>query len=285
MNKLLMWVRNKYYRLIEESNIIKYKVYNRFKKNSGVNKQETNFLIVSLTTFSKRIDIVYLTLESLLNQSLKPDIIILWLSEEDLIEGRIPKKIVRLKSRGLEIRVVKENIKSYKKLIYTIEEFQDYNIITCDDDTIYPNDFLEGLWKTHKKFPKCIVAYRCHIMEKLSHQSFKPYQSWHNSDVKGPSFDLFPTGVGGILYPKNSLNKLVLKKKLFLDLAPLGDDIWFKAMALLNKKKTVMVKDKSIEFQTVKGTQENALWRKNVMEKENDIQLEKVFNYFNLYDY
>lgn len=266
-------------------NLIRLNLYGTFKKNLGISSsQEGELLIVSLTTYHKRLSIVHLTIESLMNQSRYPNKIILWLAKEDLGGVEVPNKITRLESRGLEVRVVDENIRSYKKLIYTLQEYPQSKIITCDDDVIYPTNFIEGLYQKNKSYPKHVIAYRCTLMSKTTGSSFYPYLQWARPIESTPSFDLFPTGVGGILYPPNSLNEIVLNKELFLDLAPFGDDIWFKAMALLNKTKTVTVNNELINFPLIKGSQDDALWHSNVLENENDKQLKKVFDYFKLYD-
>ncbi|NQX93392.1 MAG: hypothetical protein HRT64_00430 [Erythrobacter sp.] len=44
---------------------------------------------------------------------------------------------------------------------------------------------------------------------------------------------LFPTGVGGVLYPPGAFDKQVTDENLFMKLAPRGDDIWFFWMARL----------------------------------------------------
>jgi hypothetical protein len=122
-------------------------------------------------------------------------------------------------------------------------------------------------------------------MKKMSINKLAPYLEWKSAKVNKPSFSLFPTGVGGILYPSCSLNNEVFNKEIFLKLAPLGDDIWFKAMALLNNTKTIMVYDESIDFPLIKNSQDNALWHINVAENKNDEQLKNVFDHFELYKY
>lgn len=281
-NKIVTKMINIKNRLI----ILKYELYNIFKTKSGVNINTRKIeLIVSLTTYPKRFNVVYLTIESLMNQTVKADKIILWLAKEELQNGEIPKKIAKLKARGLDIRVVNENLKSYKKLIYTIKEFPESNIITCDDDIIYPTFFIEGLYNKYKECPYNIIAYRCSYIQKINSDNLKPYLNWTIPSDNYASFNLFPTGVGGILYPSKSLDNKVLDKELFLKLSPLGDDIWFKAMALLNNTKTVMVNKQSIEFPLIQGSQDDALWHTNVTENKNDEQLKNVFDYFKLYDY
>jgi len=277
---------NKVSGIINKLVVIKYKMFNLLKKSSGINFQpRKQQLIVSLTTYPKRFNIVYLTIESLMNQTIKPDKIILWLSKEELNDEELPRNILKLKLRGLDIRIVDENLRSYKKLVYSLKEFSCCNIITCDDDTIYPKFFVEGLYNKIKISPNNVIAYRCSLIEKLENNKLQPYLSWRSPQTNQPSFSLFPTGVGGILYPPNSLHSTVVKKELFLQLSPSSDDIWFKAMALLNNTKTVMVRKKSIEFPLIPNSQHDALWHTNVVDNKNDEQLKNVFNHFKLYKY
>lgn len=266
--------------------IFKYRIYNLFRKKSGINTKVRNIdIIVSLTTYPKRFDVVFLTIESLLNQTIKPDKIILWLSRKEIDEDSVPKKIKKLQNRGLTIKFTSTNLKSYEKLIYAIDTYKNSLIITIDDDTIYPRYFIAELLNTYKKYPNCIIAYRCSFIKKLDDTKLAPYLSWENIKIKGPSFNLFPTGAGGILYPPNSLNQEVFNSDVFLRLCPLGDDIWFKAMALLNGTQTVMVYNKSMEFPTIPGSQENALWYENVTEQKNDEHLKNIFDLYKLYKY
>lgn len=266
--------------------IFKYHIYNLFRKKSGINTKVRNIdIIVSLTTYPKRFDVVFLTIESLLNQTIKPDKIILWLSRKEIDEDSVSKKIKKLQNRGLTIKFTSTNLKSYEKLIYAIDTYKNSLIITIDDDTIYPRYFIAELLNTYKKYPDCIIAYRCSFIKKLDDTKLAPYLSWENIKIKGPSFNLFPTGAGGILYPPNSLNQEVFNSDVFLRLCPLGDDIWFKAMALLNGTQTVMVYNKSMEFPTIPGSQENALWHENVTEQKNDEHLKNIFDLYKLYKY
>lgn len=265
--------------------IVKYKIYSLFKRKWGLNKeQRSKKIIVSLTSFMLRFESVFLTIESLLNQTLRPDKIILWLAEEEVTKKALSIKLTKLKMRGLEIRIAKENIKSYKKLIYALEEFPNDLIITCDDDYLYPNWFLQDLYQSYQQYPDCISAYRCRMMSKKTDNQLTSYEQWSFARNKRPSYRLFPTTGGGVLYFPNSLNQKVMDR-IFTQLCPTADDIWFKAMALLNGTKTVMVKEKSTDFTIikVKNSQAETLWQTN--RDKNDQQLKKVFDYFKLYHY
>lgn len=83
-------------------------------------------------------------------------------------------------------------------MFYTAQEFENDVIVTADDDALYPENWLEGLWDTHEKYPGCVCCYRAH---KITFEGGRvaPYQEWYglSPDKKGPSEALFPVGVGG----------------------------------------------------------------------------------------
>lgn len=60
--------------------------------------------VVSLTTHGKRIDSVYLTLESIARRSVLPSRIILWLDDLATFRNR-PSSLRRLKDRGVEVQL------------------------------------------------------------------------------------------------------------------------------------------------------------------------------------
>ena len=267
--------------------VIKYKIYHVVKTKSGIKSGSDRTmpeLIVSLTSYPKRFGSVFLAIESLLNQTLQPDKIILWLAEEEVEQNPLPLNLTKLKSRGLEIRIVKENITSYKKLIFAIEQFPHCLIVTCDDDAMYPKWFLQNLYRSYQQHPDCISAYRCRLMRKTSARQLAPYNHWQFATNKRACYELFHTGSGGALFPPGALNEKT-SHRIFMQLCPSADDVWFKAMSLLNQTKTVMVNDKSMEFPqiTIQGSQQNALWKANV--EKNDEQIKKVFDHFDLYHY
>ncbi len=243
-------------------------------------------IIVSLTTYPKRFHVVHLSIETLLNQTLKPDKIILWLSKEEVHHNEIPRHIQKLTNRGLEIKLVPGNLKSYKKLLYSLQEYPNDLIVTVDDDVLYPDFLIEGLYRKYLENQECVTAYRCSFMKTNDEGKLSPYLSWKPArECFKPSYRLFPTGVGGILYPPKSLYQEVFNESLFTKLAPTADDVWFKAMALLNNTKTVQVYENCIEYPLIDGSQEEALWKINNGENQNDRQLKEVFDFFDLYRY
>ena len=191
-------------------------------------------IIVSLTSYGKRIYDVYLAIESIMQGSIKPNRILLWLSKEDFFNKTLPQTLQKQIERGLEIRFCKD-IKSYKKLIYTLKENPNACIITIDDDVIYNFDLVENLVTAHKTTPNCIWANRIHEMTYNENHSLKSYLQWNftlNHDCINKKNN-FVTGVGGVLYPPNSLHTEVFNDKVFLSICPTADDVWFNAMARL----------------------------------------------------
>ena len=94
-------------------------------------------LIVSLTTYPQRISDIDVVLYSLLIQTIKPDKIILWLSEEEFPNklNDVPLHILRFLDFGVEIEFC-DNIRSYKKLVYALNKYPNDLIVTADDDKL-----------------------------------------------------------------------------------------------------------------------------------------------------
>ena len=114
-------------------------------KESGITNHKycDSDIIVSLTTYGRRIHSVCLTIESLMEQTMKANRIILWLDTS--FQGKpLPQSIEMLKQRGLEVAFCKD-VRSYTKLVPALCNFPDAAIITADDDLIYEVNMLENL--------------------------------------------------------------------------------------------------------------------------------------------
>lgn len=207
-----------------------------YSRDSGISSDKlcNEEIVVSLTSYGKRIYDVYLAIESIMQGSVKPNRIILWLSEEEFQNKELPLTLRNQAKRGLEIRFCKD-IKSYKKLIYSLKEFPSACIITIDDDLIYNFDLVENLVAAHKSTPHCIWATRIHEMTYNSDGSLKSYLQWNmcsQSDAQFLKNNFFTSG-SGTLFPPNSLHNDVFNENVFMDICPTADDVWFNAMARL----------------------------------------------------
>lgn len=251
-------------------------------------------LIVSLTSIPSRIDTVHLVIESLMQQSLKADSIVLWLGEDVLPHGELgisnlPKKLIDIIPKGLEIKACKD-IKSYKKLIPALQAFNDAIIVTVDDDVLFPSDWLEKLYIAYQKEPDVIHCHQGHRIGIGRDKCLLPYSQWERSDnvCDNASVFILPVGCGGVLYPPQTLHKDVMDFDMATLLCPTGDDIWFKAMSLKNGVKSKVVPNGMKIFDSIHGTQDISLCEHNLCEDENgvspnDHQIKAVFEYYNLF--
>lgn len=231
-------------------------------------------LIVSLTSYPERFKTLHLTLASLLNQSIKPDRVILWIAYED--ENQLPDSILKLKKAGLEIRFTKD-IKSYKKIIPTLKAFPNAFIATADDDVYYWQTWLEELVEAWKKHTNCVTAHRVHRARVNSKGSFEPYERWslNFSNDLSPNELNFPTGIAGVLYPPGVFHQDVLNEEIFMEVCPHGDDIWLYWMYRLNGVEVKITGTNRVPL-TWPSTQESALWKENLGNGRNDLQIEKI---------
>lgn len=196
-------------------------------------------LIVSLTSFPGRIDVVWQVVETLKRQSLCPDKIILWLSKKQFpTNDTIPPNLWGLQDDIFEIRLVEDDIRSHKKYYYVMQEYQDNTIITCDDDIYYHPDMIKNLILASRNNPNSITA-NVTSQLKYSEKELCPYKEWENNYKAFCSFNRVQIGVGGVLYPPNVLDKRVFRKDLFMRLAPYADDLWLNSMARLAKTPVV----------------------------------------------
>lgn len=191
-------------------------------------------IVVSLTSFPARISHCYKTIRTILMQNkVKPDVVELWLAREEFphMEKELPHQLLDLCKVGLSICWC-DNIRSYKKLLPALEKHREDIIVTADDDVYYDGDWLEKLWCSYKEYPQSI---HCH---KATQFYFKDdiweYIGGGQHYYNNPSFLNKLVGVGGVLYPPWSLNPMVLKKDICMELAPTNDDIWFWLMAVKN---------------------------------------------------
>lgn len=209
-------------------------------------------LIVSLTSFPFRIPTLHITINSLLNQTMKPDKIILQLSEDEFPnrENDLPENLLKLRENGLVISWNKGNIKSYKKLIPTLKEYPNDIIITVDDDRIFDKNLVKDLWKSYKNNPECI---HCHRTTKMLLKKNNEFGAKAMQSYKEQSFANKLAGGAGCLYPPNVLYKDITNEELFTKLAPTNDDIWFWLMAVMNGTKIKLIKNAKKDPKEIKG--------------------------------
>lgn len=237
-------------------------------------------LIVSLTTYSKRIHDVHLVIESLGEQTQLANRIILWLDREEFSINTIPLILKKQIQRGLEVRFC-SNYRSYKKLIPTVTENPDSDVITIDDDFLYPHDLIELLVKGKSQSPETIIGMRAHKIV-YSSGGIASYRKWKfeaHSSNNGPL--TFLTTGAGTLFPAGILPSEICNSELFLSTCPNADDVWINFMCIKHNIKRVKVSDNrdfSSRFLEIESGQDIALNRSNVHENQNDAQIEALID-------
>ena len=243
-------------------------------------------LIVSLTTYPQRIVDIDVVIFSLINQSIKPDKIILWLAYEEFpnLERDIPNHVLNLKKLGLEIEFC-HNIYSYNKLIHALEKYPNDLIVTADDDIYYPYNWLEKLYKSYLENPNVIHCHRAHRIIFDDKNNILPYKQWlqeFKPQNSNPSYLNFSTGVAGTIYQHKLLHNDIFNEELFLELCPKADDIWVWIMALLKNTKINIIDSNMshiVDFE-IGYNYYSKLVDINVVQNFNDIQLDNCFKYY-----
>ena len=244
-----------------------FKHYKSFKAVEASEKGVTDIkrtpqLIVSLASYPARINTVYKTIETLLNQTVKPDRLILWLAEEQFPnrEKDLPENLLKLVDYGFEIGWC-EDLKSYKKLVPALREFPEDIIVTADDDLYYQKDWLESLYSVYLKDSKNIYTRRaCRITNQGNIFKIAPHYS--NTHYE-PDFSNQLMGGAGTIYPPHSLHEDVMNIDLIKTLVPTYDDIYFWAMAVMAGTKIGLIHNKDLNIYNVEGTQDGALCKIN----------------------
>lgn len=193
-------------------------------------------ITVSVTSFGPRIREVAVAIESIMEQTMLPNRIVLWLNDElEHSPEMIPQSLRLLKRRGLEIRYTRD-LGSATKLIPALKAFPEDVIITIDDDIMYDFDMIDRMVTAHRRFPKAVCAGRIDRIIttddgrnlKLIYDKADDLYLTHE-----PLMQPMALGVGGVLYPPHTLHADIFDIELMRRLAPKADDLWFKAMELL----------------------------------------------------
>ncbi|MGX9418449.1 hypothetical protein ACWU4D_13965 [Vibrio sp. WJH972] len=244
--------------------------YSLYVNNTEEKKSD---IILSLTSFPARIDRAHLVIESLMRQTVSPSRIILWLSKEQFSsELELPKNLLELKKRGLEIYIRSGDLRSYKKYYYVLKEIEGKPFIIVDDDIFYPSDLVESLLKTHRKYPNDICANRCAVINQ--NQSYESWDMIKSKNSESRS-DLLPTGCGGVLYPVGSLHEYAIRYDLFMNAGRDADDIWLNCCAILNSRK-IAYTGKFQFYLNIYNRNNSNLYTKNLGAHQNDKRISDI---------
>lgn len=254
-----------------------------FNEKKNLNKKDC--YIVSLTSFPVRIKKVWLAIESLLRQKEKPDAIILWLSKRE-INGRssLPKSLLRLE-KWVHIEFCEDNLMPHNKYFHTMARYPKANIITVDDDVIYPPNLIGDLKDCHKKHPDSICSTITRAIKETDGK-IHPYTEWNGTGkdiIRSHKF--LQLGVGGVLYPPDSLHEEIFNKKILKQKALKADDLWLKMMSLKNDTKVVSLANTNQQkFLPIIFENDRQLMEVNIGDGQNDKVFRDLLNHYQLED-
>lgn len=237
-------------------------------------------VIVSLTSYPKRIDTVSRPIMDIMRQTVKPDRIILWLSKDQFPDehSELPIELLDLEKLGLEIRFVEGDLKAHKKYFYALREFPEDLVITIDDDLVFDREAVAALLEGHKRHPEAVIALRSHIVG-MQDGEIMPYNDWESEQgsTQTPSHLTFATTGAGTLYPPHCLPKEAFNEAAIKALCLDADDIWLKVMELIADTKVVLARPVR-KMAILPYTQWCSLWNTN--RSRNDEQLSALLEHY-----
>jgi len=241
-------------------------------------------IIVSLTSIPSRIHAVPFVIDVLLNQTMLPDKIILYLNAEEFIGTQFPEELRLQQQLGLEI-IYCDNLKPHKKYFYSMQSYPEDIVITVDDDLAYNVDLVEKLYQSYLLHPHAVSAMRARLITFDENNELNPYCAWpliNDKNWVGKEFmSLLSTTGAGVLFPPHCLHMETFHKANLQETCLDADDLWLKVMEVMQRISVVLVVP-NCKLVTLKGTQENTLFMKNQM-GNNDKQMKKILAIYNNY--
>lgn len=250
--------------------------------NDKIAKEE---VVVSLTTHGYRIYEASLAIESIMQGTVLPNRIVLWLDEQTQNQP-LPQGLKNQEARGLEIRYTRD-IKAFTKLLPSVKAFPDAAIVTIDDDIFYPVDTLELLLRGHAEHPKSICAHCVKQIQKKGNRLksiLKLPVVCHTDDNN----KYFLEGFAGTLYPPHCFSNELFNEEVFMKTTPYADDVWYNVMAQ-KEGVSIFYPDyhyKRLPFLDNLEGYDISLKRINMNPKDckNDQQFAATLKHYNLYD-
>jgi hypothetical protein len=222
--------------LVRQRNWIVFRYYDFLaeleKKELPVN-QEAKF-IASIASYPKRDHFLPAVFQALGKQTYPPKKWVLVLTAEEYPNG-LPKHLVKLENKGVEILWVSGNSYAVKKLVPVIEKYPDLGIVTLDDDIIYHDWVLNNLVDNNFASNNMVTGHSGKALYRIGSKLSMFQRANKKVDENTSSIELYFLGLGGIFYPPYSLDNKVLNFEAIKKNVPgRGSDMWFWGATLLN---------------------------------------------------
>lgn len=262
---------------------LEFKVINKNLETNKFTEAGNKKLIVSFTSFPKRIGRVWLVIECILRQTIRPSLIVLYLAKAQFPKENddIPKNLLKYVDKGfLKIYFV-EDLRSHKKYYYSFKEFSNDLVVLVDDDILYPSYIIQNLLEGHNKHPDNIICTRGYSVLKNG-SKISPYREWKLlKDKTERTKSVFHTSGGGTLYNPAGFLQDVFDKDIFLKYCNHADDVWLNFQAQRSNISTTKV-DGYSEILPILNWKDKALKTYNVMDNGNDKQIRNLIDLYKL---
>ena len=254
-----------------------YFIYCFSKSDNKVINNKT--LIVSMTSYPSRIKFVKDSFNSIINQNISATlyhcILVLSTTEFPNKELELPLDLLNLiYNEGIEIIWYKNNIRSHKKLIPTLNKYPNNPILIIDDDIKREDGFIQAFLNDHKKYPNDIIFGMSRFVLNKNYKFIKKKKIKENEYILArPS-----NGLGGTLYPPNTFtDKRFFYENIFMKLSPSSDEIWQWCFVIIENKNFRKL-SKNFKFNLIPKSQKVTLYKEN---KNKYNQLTKIlYEYF-----
>ncbi|PKQ46727.1 hypothetical protein [Confluentibacter flavum] len=204
-------------------------------------------VIISFTTIPSRIGKIKPMIESICNQTLKPDSIILWLPK---VYKRIQRETIIpdfIKNAPIKIKLC-DDVGPFTKLYYSLKQEWDNKetlIVTVDDDVYYPPKFLKTLLKYAKKYPDKAIGYRGRILKDKC--DYSTSLKFFGSPSRKPLQVDIITGTWGAAYrvkffDLDIFNDEIIKSNFMVD------DIWITGNLAKNGVERIILKNVGVRL-------------------------------------
>jgi hypothetical protein len=235
-------------------------------------------VVVSLTTFGKRLETVHLTIESIARGTVRPSKIILWVDPNTRID-QLPTQLLALIDRGLVIESSPKMYGPHTKYYPYVSSTETFDaaLVTADDDILYPRSWLEGLiHAASKSNNQDIVCHQSHLVRTFG-DSIAPYMSWFVNSSGHVAPHTFATGVMGVWYPPEFQARLKQAGDRFMVICPNADDVWLHVQALRHGFTVRQVNATPANYPMRIGSQTTSLASSNAFLGGNDSQISQTY--------
>lgn len=233
--------------------------------------------VVSLTSYGKRTRTCFLAIESIADGDVKPSRLILWLDDPTIL-ANLPRTLVRLQQRGLEIRPCHDwgpHKKCYPAAAESVTDGR--HLVTADDDLLYPKHWLEDLQRATLETPDMIVCHRAMIVA-FDDQGIAPYTTWKHCRTTEPSLRVYPLPGAGAAYPPALQKALRDAGTAFEDSSPRNEDVWLHSLEVRYGITARQITNVPLRELAIPGTQASGLWMTHIRGGGTDEAISRTYS-------